>query len=114
MATKKFSIGTTEEVFANREARRTMLGIANNHSTAIVEVSDEQGSAGKGEGFTVFPKTSLILELNDGSELSKKWWVRSDTVSTDVRRLTQYKIAAPVTGPEEDIQDPKAVKDPYM
>lgn len=103
MPVKLISVSTVELDLVPYDSDRTAIGVANNHDSGVLFISDEKG---KGiEGFPVFPKSYLSIERLEGYEPEKQYWVISDTATTDCHVITA-KQKTKIIKPPPDIQDP--------
>jgi hypothetical protein len=94
MVTSPFqtTIGTTPVQAVSSHEKRTALGIANLHSTAMVYYSTDPGVT-TSSGFPIFPKTVRDLNIGLGDDPTRSIYVVSDTVSTTIAISEQYKGA---------------------
>jgi hypothetical protein len=92
MVTSPFqtTIGTTPTQAVPSHEKRTALGIANLHATAIVYYSTDPGVSTT-SGFPIYPKTVRDLNIGLGDDPTRAIYVVSDTATTPIAISEQYK-----------------------
>lgn len=92
MVTSPFqiNIGTTPVQAVSSHEKRTALGIANLHATAMLYYSTDPGVSIT-SGFPIFPKTVRDLNIGLGDDPTRAIYIVSDTVSTVIAISEQYK-----------------------
>jgi len=92
MVTSPFqiSVGTTAVQAVASHEKRTALGIANMHATAILYYSTDPGVT-IGAGFPIYPRTVRDLNIGLGDDPTPAINLISDTASTPVAITEQFQ-----------------------
>lgn len=84
--------------------QRAALLLANPDATAILYISDEQGVTTT-KGFPIFPKTYIQLDLSEGWDVRKKFYVICDIAGKTIR-VMEGLLFRPPTPPGPPSNDP--------
>ena len=85
----RISVGTTAVRVVPSDKKRTALGIANLHSTAVLYYSTDPNVT-TANGFPIHPKSIRDLNIGLGDNPKTEFFVISDTAATDVAVSEQY------------------------
>lgn len=83
-------VGTTRRRAVHTDDKRTSLGIANNHATAVVYFGHTSQLTVDG-GFPILPKTTTFFNVGFGDRPDLEFWLISDTADTDVRLMEFFE-----------------------
>lgn len=87
------SVGTTQKRAVHTDDKRTSLGIANHHSTAVVYFG-HTSELTVDSGFPILPKTIMFFNVGFGDRPDLEFRLISDTVATPVRIMEFFKEEA--------------------
>lgn len=92
MVTSPFqiSVGTTAVRLVPSHTKRTALGIANMHATAILYYSTDPGVTAA-NGFPIYPRTVRDLNIGLGDDPRTEFFAISDTAATPIAITEQYR-----------------------
>jgi len=92
MVTSPFqlSVGTAAARLVASHEKRSALGIANMHTTAILYYSTDPGVTAT-NGFPVYPRTVRDLNIGLGDNPATEIFVISDTAATQVAITEQFR-----------------------
>lgn len=83
-------VGTNAVRAVHSNDRRTALGFANEHASAVVYYG-HTSQLNTDKGFPILPKTSMFFNKGFGDEPELEFWLISDTASTDVKIMEFYQ-----------------------
>ena len=84
------SVGTTRDRAVHSDIKRTSLGIANNHTSAVVYFG-HTSELTTDTGFPIAPKTIMFFNEGFGDRPDLEYYLVSDTADTDVRIMEFFK-----------------------
>lgn len=87
------SVGTTRRRAVHSDIKRTSLGIANHHTSAIIYFGHTSELTVDG-GFPIAPKTTIFFNEGFGDRPDLEYYLVSDTADTDVRLMEFFKEGA--------------------
>lgn len=92
MVTSPFqiSVGTTVVRLVASHEKRTAVGFANMHASAILYYSTDPGVTAA-NGFPVYPRTVRDLNIGLGDDPRTEFFAISDTAATPVAIVEQFK-----------------------
>ena len=108
MPTRSIAVGLTETVLVNADSNRTSLILSNPDGSAIIYVSDEQGTGLS--GIPIFNKSTLAMSIYEGVDVRKQLWVISDTAAKTLRIREDFFMPTQAAPSVPDIQNPASRK----
>lgn len=84
------SVSATRKRVVHSDIKRTSLGIANNHGSAVLFYG-HTSELTVDTGFPILPKTQFFFNVGFGDRPDLEFWLISDTVDTNVRIMEFFK-----------------------
>lgn len=83
-------VGVASKRATHSDIKRTSMGIANEHPTAILYFG-HTSELSASNGFPIHPKTSIFFNKGFGDQPELEFWLVSDTADTPVKMMEFFQ-----------------------